>query len=479
MKQAVRSISQNLIRPVSPAPPSVFEISMQFRLNRLGKIVSAGDTEGSEKLALFIGFNFMTVVDKSSRDDASRFIKQIAETSDVQSSLLRLDLGSGHRDYVCFGFATDGSDIHLKMRDAGPLNDALDRLTMIKSRMRMLFNQMPTALLLVDQDGGIDAVNPALERLFGFSGEELVQKSIGSLLSTSAVSTTIGGTAPELSSLIDGRFHRMSGIVKSGEIIPVELCLRELDDNGEQFVLCIFDVSERVALEKMKQEFVGMVSHDLRSPLSFIISSLALLNEGIVESSSEKGKKTLQQVEEEAFRLSQLVTDLLDLTRVESGRFEIHKATVPLDSLVELGLISLTNLITEHEISIVKPENNIDLSIDLERMAQVITNLVNNAIKACEVGGKIEITCTEHPQFVELVISDNGVGLSRDEQLRIFESFVTLPHGKTTSKSQSGTGLGLSICKSIVELHGGTIGVDSAPGQGTQFTIKIPSAVNL
>jgi len=270
---------------------------MQFRLNRLGKIVSAGDTEGADSLAMFTGFNFLTVVDKSSRDNASRFLKQITGCTDVQSSFLRLDLGSGAKDFICFGYSANGSDISLVLRDAEPLNDALDRLTIIKTRMRMLFNQMPTALLLVDKDGGIDAVNPALERLFGYSGEELVQKSIASLVSTSATGTATGATAPELSSLIDGRFYRMSGTVKSGETIPVELCLRELDNKGEQFVLCVFDVSERVALEKMKQEFVGMVSHDLRSPLSFIISSVALVNEGIVDPVSDKGKKTLQEIE--------------------------------------------------------------------------------------------------------------------------------------------------------------------------------------
>lgn len=447
---------------------------MHFRLNRLGKIVSVGDTDEADRLAMFTNFNFLTVVDKSSRDNASRFLKQITGSQEIQSAFLRLDLGAGPKDFICFGHSANGSDVSLVFRDTEPLNDALDRLSIIKTRMRMLFNQMPTALLLVNQDGGIDAVNPALERMFGYSGEELVEKSIASLLSTSSVSTAIGGTPPELSKLIDGRFYRMTGTVKSGETIPVELCLRELDNKGEQFVLCIFDVSERVALEKMKQEFVGMVSHDLRSPLSFMISSCALLNEGIIDPESDKGKITLRQIEEEAFRLSRLVNDLLDLTRVESGRFEIHKATVPLSELVDLGLRSLQNLIAEREISMKTPEVDFVLSIDLERMAQVITNLVSNAIKVCEVGGKIEITCNQTTEFVELGISDNGVGLTRDEQLRIFESFVTIAKGPSQTKAQSGTGLGLSICKSIVELHGGTISLSSTPGQGTTFLIKLP-----
>jgi signal transduction histidine kinase/CheY-like chemotaxis protein/HAMP domain-containing protein len=235
------------------------------------------------------------------------------------------------------------------------------------------------------------------------------------------------------------------------------------------------DVTERARLEQAKSDFVATASHELRSPLTSIKGFIELLESTNSENLTERQQEFIGIVLQSTDRLVDLVNDLLDIARIESGQFEIHAGSVDLRPTVEeVAALMQPRLLGKHQ--------HLDLQIaeprppafaDAARVRQIVMNLVTNAHLYTGEEGKIGVRLEGDRDTTRITVSDSGRGMSADDLRRVYDRFY---RGSSDERKSPGTGLGLAIVKSLVDLHGGSIDVVSAPGQGTTFTVTLPSA---
>ena len=232
-------------------------------------------------------------------------------------------------------------------------------------------------------------------------------------------------------------------------------------------------------LDQMKRDFVSSVTHELRSPLAAIESYVNEMLEGGVEEFAKTGIENLTTIKNNVFRLSHFIDDLLDTAKIEAGRMEIHPQLLDLSPLVT-EMVALFMPKAEKE----KIDIRIELPIDLpkvyadgDRIRQVLTNLISNGIKFTPSGGTVTISAEEtmeNPEFIQVKVSDNGIGIPFEDLDRIFDKFQQVREVREKVEGAKGTGLGLSIVKSIVELHGGKVWAESKLGEGTTFVFTLP-----
>jgi NtrC-family two-component system sensor histidine kinase KinB len=237
-------------------------------------------------------------------------------------------------------------------------------------------------------------------------------------------------------------------------------------------ILMLRDITRLKELDRLKSEFVMTASHELRTPLTGIAMSLALLREKSFEKLGEKERVLLDAAEEEAGRLRALIDELLDLSRIETGRLTLEFRRTPAALLAEKA-ISLMKSQADHEnVSLESelPENLPEIKADPNKLTWVLVNLIGNALRYTNNGGHVRVKTALSGNYVHLSVADDGVGIPEKDQARIFEKFVQLE----SSKTSGGSGLGLAICKEIVRAHGGVIWVESKVGQGSTFTFAVP-----
>src|SRR5690606_23512998 len=211
--------------------------------------------------------------------------------------------------------------------------------------------------------------------------------------------------------------------------------------------------------ERIKREFVSMVGHELRTPLTLIRATIDLLYEGDAGALNETQERVVTILRNNSERLLTLISDLLDMSAIDSGRMRIQPDTVALTEVIGAVVEELRPAATakQHEITLTAPAS-LTAWIDRPRVQQVVSNLLGNAIKYTPPGGHLRVTITEGYPLAEVSIEDDGIGITAEEQVHLFEKFYRAPQGQRTS---GGTGLGLAIARSLVELHGGSIRCES------------------
>ncbi len=227
-------------------------------------------------------------------------------------------------------------------------------------------------------------------------------------------------------------------------------------------------------LDKLKADFTAMIVHDLRAPLTAIMSSAAIIEDGLVGPVTDEQKNWLLKISTGSRSLLNLINDFLDLSKIEAGRLELIRAEVDLEQLIQASLEDYMVLAREKKISLKgrfeKPLSRI--SVDAARLGQVFTNLISNAIKFTGEGGTIELGAAQNDGETTVWVKDSGVGIPAHEIGDLFEKYRQTQSGKTSK--HKGTGLGLVICKMIVESHGGKIWAESHEGKGTTFFFNLP-----
>jgi len=253
--------------------------------------------------------------------------------------------------------------------------------------------------------------------------------------------------------LLDDKFNRIGIII----VFRNMLALKELERLRQ--------------LDELKSEFVSNVSHELRSPLSIIKSYVETLLDQVDPSDHQTQREFLTVVNNETDRLTALVSDLLDISRIESGKFEMELSPVALTDIIQGVLRDLGDKSSRHKIVVDIPSHLPDISADADKMIQVFLNLLDNAIKFSPDGGEISIKVEINGKMVKCDISDQGIGIAKEYMPRIFEKFYRVDNSDVYEIS--GTGLGLSIIKHIIESHGGKISVRSKLRKGSTFTMLL------
>ncbi len=222
---------------------------------------------------------------------------------------------------------------------------------------------------------------------------------------------------------------------------------------------------------KVTSETVAQVSHEVRTPLTLITEGAQQLLDGLEGSVSEKQKETLGLIKRQANRMLRLVTELLDVSRMEAGRFVLYRQPMDVAHVIQEVRAHYASLVSPRKLNLRLGEIPLIYG-DRSRLGQVVENLLTNAVKFTPAEGSITIALSTHGRSAELALSDTGIGIPKKEQTKLFQKFF---QPKVPANfSYRGTGLGLAIVKEIVHLHGGTIRVNSEPGQGTTFTVSLP-----
>ena len=227
-------------------------------------------------------------------------------------------------------------------------------------------------------------------------------------------------------------------------------------------------------VERLKNGFLSTVSHELRTPLTSIRGSLGLLASGVVGALSGEAVEVVAVAERNAVRLMALINEILDLERLESGTIELHFAQVPVESILRRAMESLPAFGQDHDITVEAPEVSATIWADADRIVQVVVNLLSNAVKFSPSGGVVTIGVAPRERSVEFRVTDRGRGVPVAERRAIFERFRQVE--TSDAREKGGTGLGLAICKSIIEQHGGTIGVESEEGSGSTFWFRVATS---
>jgi two-component system sensor histidine kinase KdpD len=229
------------------------------------------------------------------------------------------------------------------------------------------------------------------------------------------------------------------------------------------------------ATEKLQTALLNSISHDLRTPLVSVVGVLSSLEEEGMNLDDTAKRSLVQVAREEADRLNHLITNLLDVTRLEAGAMKISKVSADVEDMIGVALEHMRGHSDNRPINIDVPADLPVVSADFGLVVQVLVNILDNAFKYSPAGSPVEISGRQVGDLVEIAIADRGVGIPPEDLLRVFDKFYRVQR----PDSVAGTGLGLAICKGIIEAHGGQIAADNRPGGGTviRFTLTVAKVI--
>lgn len=350
-------------------------------------------------------------------------------------------------------------------------------LELAHAKERAVIESMPVGLAITDHAGKIQMVNPTMRQMFHFQAEELNGQHI-SLLFPAAPAVAAEDFMADICRSASGRIDERQGRRQDGSLLPLEVSLTSFQALADEYFLFVMlDVSERKEIERLKQEFVSMISHDLRTPLTSIQVFLNMLSRGTFGAMSEFGQKKASMADRNATRLINLINDLLDVEKMESGQLSLSCQLNSVAYIIERSLEAVRGFAEKQGVSLwAAPGIEGEVFVDGDRLVQVMVNLLGNAVKFSPPGATVQVSVVESEQALEIRVKDEGRGVPRHLREAIFERFKQVDANDAAEKK--GTGLGLAICKAIVEQHGGTIGVESQEGKGSTFWFRLPSAAS-
>ncbi len=346
---------------------------------------------------------------------------------------------------------------------ADELQGAYRGLEESQRRLQVTMESLGDGVVTVDSKGSVTDANPAARRL-------LSGATIGSKIRDVLVSDAV--TPRKVERLLAGLEREELRTPEGGTVLAITGSPMGTPEGGT--VLSIRDVSERARLERMKDEFVLTASHELRSPLTSVqgFAELLMLEK---DQLSEKHTETVEIILDNTRHLVRLLNDLLDLARSDAGRLTINPVRAEIGPIVAgaarliMGLTNSRQQRLEVEIESDLPQ----VSVEPDRIVQILVNLLTNATEYCPEGSTIKVTASAVGSEVEIAVSDDGPGIPTDQLEHVFDRFTRGEAGLT--QRVGGTGLGLAIAKSLIELHGGAIGVTAKEGEGATFRIVLPA----
>ncbi len=354
-------------------------------------------------------------------------------------------------------------------------------------RFRRLFETAKDGILILDSsDGKITDANPYITELLGYSTDELIGKELWQI----GLFQDIEASQAAFQLLQDEgyiRYHDLPLETKSGRKAEVEFISNVYNVDHHAVIQCnIRDITERRQLERAeaqaealadlhrrKDEFLAMLSHELRNPLAAITNAVQILDLQKDEHPLQEKAKTI--IRRQAANLVVLVNDLLEVSRILGGRIQLHQEDLDARGIVQQALETARPLIDQnkHELTVSLPTEPTWLHADALRLEEVIVNLLNNAVKYTPEGGHIWLSLQQEGDRIVLRIRDTGVGIVPDSLPHMFELFTQAP--RSLDRSQGGLGVGLAVVRKLVEMHGGTVEAQSAgPGKGSEFIVRLP-----
>lgn len=360
-------------------------------------------------------------------------------------------------------------DFH-KMADQ--LTEAMSKLRASEERTRLVIEHMPVGVITIDGSGIIESINPRTEEIFVCSPADMVDKRLDVMFP--------GTSEDGAESFVSARFAKAMGKTvdaeakrTSGERFPAEISVNKFQTlAGDRYLVNVQDATERHEIERLKQEFVAMVSHDLRTPLTSVQGTLTLLGDGTYGELTATGVKRVRTAEESIDRLINLINDLLDIEKLEAGKLTMKLERVSLSKVIEQSVEGVRGFGEKHHVTVETAATDLSVRADRDRLVQVLINLLSNAIKFSPEQASVTVVVEQSDGYAWVKVIDRGRGVPASHREAIFERFKQVEAADGARKR--GTGLGLAICKAIIEAHDGAIGVDSEEGKGSTFWLRLP-----
>ena len=366
---------------------------------------------------------------------------------------------------------------------AGPLGQMLarsqerGRVDDLRRQQEILLDAVTDGICGLDREGNVRFANPAAARLLGAPQGTLAGKPLHELLHGSAAPERACGqdcplrkTAARSSSMAgEENFFRADS-----NSFPAEYVLTPIHGHGHLsgWVLSFRDISQRYALDRMKDEFISTVSHELRTPLTSIRGALGLLTSGMLGEVNEKASNLLRIALTNSDRLVRLINDILDLERIQSGREPLAFRATQLADIVKQAVEDMQPVADAAGVKLLHDATKVEITADPDRLLQVITNLLSNAVKFSPPNSPVSVILRPGVTGVILSVIDHGRGIPADKLETIFGRFQQVD--ASDSRQKGGTGLGLAICRTIVLQHSGRIWAERNPVRGSTFRIFLP-----
>ncbi|MBL0385098.1 HAMP domain-containing protein [Tumebacillus sp. ITR2] len=347
------------------------------------------------------------------------------------------------------------------------LREALNENAQEKDKLEAILEHMSDGVVAIGSDGRILLANAAAAKLLGADDpDQLLEKPMNSVI------VLADSDEADTSSLLNGE-HEFTLGNPSGRILHAYAASFRSSNEERGAVIVLRDVTEQEQEDRARRDFVANVSHEIRTPLTTIKSYIEALEDGAVDSPSH-ARKFLSVIHTETDRMVRMVSDLLQLSRLDSGReswkFDPHN----LRELVQNACFRFAMQLQRREVSLAfEVPSNLNVNVDADKLDQVFDNLISNAIKYTPDGGRIRVIAYRPSgKFILVQVVDNGIGIPKHDLPQIFNRFYRVD--KARSRAAGGTGLGLSIARQIVEVHGGQIQIDSEEGKGTAVSFTLP-----
>ncbi len=377
--------------------------------------------------------------------------------------------------------ATEELNVELK-REIDERSRIEEGLRDSEARMRTLIESVPDGIVTISDQGQLESMNPAAERIFGYQAEQLIGRHFNSLMPESERAEYDGYVRAHLQlgkSKAIGFGLEITGQRKDGSTFPMELGINHMWlQRRPMFIGIVRDISERRAVERMKNQFLATVNHELRTPLTSVLGSLGLLSEGIAGELSERGRTLLGIATNNVERLVRLISHILDMDDIQSGRMRLDFRAISLGRLVEQAVEDYRAMAstTGVQIELHNTAARRLVYADGERLLQTLNHLLSNALKYSPRGGVLIVDLEPVNGCLRVTVTDQGPGIPEQFRERIFLPFSHA--GAEGSDSRTGAGLGLSIARAIIEQHAGVIGHVPGKGTGTRFYFELPELHN-
>ncbi len=343
-------------------------------------------------------------------------------------------------------------------------------LKQASEREKALFNNASDVICVLDEQNRFLKINPASLKLWGFSADDLIGHSLLAGVPPQDRQQVLG--AIQSAREIDGSVSFETKIMtRSGTLLDT-LWSVYWSDSACNLYCVVHDITERKNAQRVKKQFLSMITSDLKIPLASIAAAINTLVTNLASTISQKAQDKLGTARKNVQRLLGLVNDLLQLTEFDATTLELHKQKCAISELFERAVQDVEGVAAKQQVAIELQNGATDWMVDPDRIMQVMVNLLSNAIKFSPVSSKVVLTSTIVGDMVEVKIIDRGRGVPASHREAIFEKFKQVD--ASDGKRKAGTGLGLPICKQIIEEHGGSIGVESEEGQGSTFWFKVP-----
>ena len=353
----------------------------------------------------------------------------------------------------------------------GELKKALSDTAQARDRIDGIVKSVADGLIVTDIYNRVILMNRTAEDLLGVRFTEVIDQPIDFAIEDETLRDRVRSTLEKKKTGYEFDFELPSDDPKHPRIMRARTSVI-YDKEGTQtgIVTIIYDVTQEREVDRMKTEFISTAAHELRTPLTSIqgFSEIMLTRDDINE---EEKKRFLNYINKQSIGLTMIISDLLDIARIESGKgFSLNKVICNIGDIISQAIPYFQEHAKKHNIEVVLPERPVEIHVDKQKMEQVFKNLIGNAVKYSPEGGLIRVSGRVSEDHFEVSVEDQGVGMTPEQVEKIFDKFYRVDASDTAIE---GTGLGMTIVKHIIEVHGGKIWVESEPGKGTavRFTI--------